>query len=142
MQRGFTFAVYRPAPRITLFHSIRDFSSGVCNVEALPSRAQAARQEWKATLTVGIVLATFICCWLPFFVLAVYRPLAGEEAVPGESKIYNAGRSLLLALLLYSNFPSVLLLISDLRILFILLFPLFAFKLFASCTLVLKCNFS
>lgn len=45
--------------------------------------ATRARQEWKATLTVGIVLFTFIGCWLPFFVLALYRPLLGNGAVPG-----------------------------------------------------------
>jgi len=41
-----------------------------------------ARQEWKATLTVGIVVLTFLICWLPFFVLALVRPLAPQARVP------------------------------------------------------------
>ena len=42
-----------------------------------------ARQEWKATLTVAIVVLTFLICWLPFFVLALVRPLAPQVKVPG-----------------------------------------------------------
>lgn len=41
-----------------------------------------ARSEWKATLTVGIVLFTFTFCWLPFFVLALYTPLTSDNQVP------------------------------------------------------------
>jgi len=41
-----------------------------------------ARQEWKATLTVAIVVLTFLICWLPFFVLALVRPLAPQVKVP------------------------------------------------------------
>ena len=42
-----------------------------------------ARQEWKATLTVAIVVLTFLICWLPFFVLALVRPLAQQIIIPG-----------------------------------------------------------
>ena len=42
-----------------------------------------ARQEWKATITVAIVVLTFLICWLPFFVLALVRPLAPHLSIPG-----------------------------------------------------------
>ena len=44
-----------------------------------------ARQEWKATLTVAIVVMTFLVCWLPFFVLALVRPLNPQTHIPGYS---------------------------------------------------------
>ena len=49
-----------------------------------------ARQEWKATLTVGSVVLTFLVCWLPFFVLALVRPLAPQARVPGERLIHSS----------------------------------------------------
>ena len=74
------------------------------------SSGSYARQEWKATLTVcvplqnqtqmffwhkkvrkflsfqvGLVVLTFLICWLPFFVLALVIPLVGR--VPGAVQI-------------------------------------------------------
>ena len=46
-----------------------------------------ARQEWKATLTVAIVVLTFLICWLPFFVLALVRPLAQHIIIPGKCSL-------------------------------------------------------
>ena len=50
---------------------------------SLLSGSGYARQEWKATLTVAIVVLTFLICWLPFFVLALVHPLA-QIVVPGH----------------------------------------------------------
>ena len=47
-----------------------------------------ARQEWKATLTVAIVVLTFLICWLPFFVIALVNPLARHIVVPGNVTIF------------------------------------------------------
>ena len=48
-----------------------------------------ARQEWKATLTVGIVLLTFLICWLPFFVLTLYSSLVRVHIIPGKNVLYT-----------------------------------------------------
>ena len=32
----------------------------------------------------AIVVLTFLICWLPFFVLALVRPLAQEVVIPGD----------------------------------------------------------
>ncbi|ESN99782.1 hypothetical protein HELRODRAFT_128054, partial [Helobdella robusta] len=38
-------------------------------------------REHKTTKTLGIIMGSFICCWLPFFILALIRPLLPDPSV-------------------------------------------------------------
>lgn len=37
----------------------------------------------KATKALGVIMGCFVVCWLPFFILAVIRPLVGPSVIPG-----------------------------------------------------------
>ncbi|KAF0292195.1 5-hydroxytryptamine receptor 1 [Amphibalanus amphitrite] len=39
-------------------------------------------REKKASVTLGIIMTAFIVCWLPFFILAVLRPMVPRGSIP------------------------------------------------------------
>ena len=39
-------------------------------------------REKKASVTLGIIMTAFIVCWLPFFILAVLRPVVARGFIP------------------------------------------------------------
>ncbi|XP_037089615.1 5-hydroxytryptamine receptor 1-like [Pollicipes pollicipes] len=41
-------------------------------------------REKKASVTLGIIMTAFIVCWLPFFLLAVIRPLVPRGSIPNS----------------------------------------------------------
>ena len=40
---------------------------------------KSASKDSKATKTLGVIMGAFTACWLPFFILALIRPFAGDH---------------------------------------------------------------
>ncbi|KAF0302808.1 5-hydroxytryptamine receptor 1 [Amphibalanus amphitrite] len=69
----------------------RDGRGGAIN-NNVSSRPRARRRfcpwsfevprEKKASVTLGIIMTAFILCWLPFFILAVIRPMVARDSIP------------------------------------------------------------
>ncbi|KAI1900076.1 hypothetical protein AGOR_G00046310 [Albula goreensis] len=53
------------------------------NTEA--KRKMALARERKTVKTLGIIMGTFILCWLPFFIVALVLPFCGESCYMPES---------------------------------------------------------
>jgi len=52
-----------------------------------PKRFASISNECKATKTLGIIMGAFTACWLPFFILALVKPLCSDSGggAPDES---------------------------------------------------------
>ncbi|CAM9401887.1 unnamed protein product, partial [Lampetra fluviatilis] len=57
-----------------------------------PRRKTALARERKTVKTLGIIMGTFIFCWLPFFIVALISPFCGERcrhSPPGVFAVIN-----------------------------------------------------
>ncbi|XP_076229224.1 alpha2-adrenergic-like octopamine receptor [Nomia melanderi] len=48
-------------------------------------RRLARKKEKRATLILGIIMGSFIACWLPFFVLYIVKPLFPDVDIPTQA---------------------------------------------------------
>lgn len=48
-------------------------------------RRLARKKEKRATLILGLIMGSFIACWLPFFFLYIVKPLFPNLAIPAEA---------------------------------------------------------
>ncbi|XP_011314269.1 alpha-2A adrenergic receptor [Fopius arisanus] len=46
-------------------------------------RRIARKKEKRATLIVGLIMGSFIACWLPFFFLYIIKPMLPRVSIPG-----------------------------------------------------------
>jgi len=68
-------------------------SGGKLNLEATPSTKDRniikMKREHKAARTLGIIMGTFILCWLPFFLWSVFFVITGDRIQKGEIGVDN-----------------------------------------------------
>ncbi|XP_048505175.1 alpha-2C adrenergic receptor isoform X2 [Athalia rosae] len=50
-------------------------------------RRLARKKEKRATLILGLIMGSFIACWLPFFFLYIVKPLFPNLPIPGQALV-------------------------------------------------------
>ena len=60
-------------------HSSRRKSLLKLNIFRKNGEKKSSSKDSKATKTLGVIMGAFTACWLPFFILALIRPFAGDH---------------------------------------------------------------
>ncbi|XP_043470323.1 alpha-2B adrenergic receptor-like [Leptopilina heterotoma] len=72
----------------------RHHGKDISSIEAKPAKPRdperekrrlARKKEKRATLILGLIMGSFIACWLPFFFLYIVKPLFPNLAIPAEA---------------------------------------------------------